>query len=107
MNPLSRISGAEFTGSSVGWLTVTDMAEHPITEDMDSVYIASGSSLVGDEDVDVVGWYGSYDVVAATELGAGGVVFVSDNEAFSYYAISFTDNDTFIERIITWLARDG
>jgi len=107
MNPLSSIFGAEFTGSSVGWLTVTDMAEHPITEDVDSIYIASGSSLVVDEDVDVVGWYGGYDIVAATELGAGGVVFVSDNEAFSYYAISFTDNDTFLERIITWLARDG
>jgi hypothetical protein len=35
------------------------------------------------------------------------VVFVADNEAFSYYAISFTDNDTFLERIIVWLARDA
>jgi len=106
MNPLSSLFGAEFTGSSVGWLTVTDMAEHPITEDVDSIYIASGSSLIVEEDVDVVGWYGGYDIVAATELGLGGVVFVADNEVFSYYAISFTDNDTFLERILTWLARD-
>ena len=30
----------------------------------------------------------------------------TNNEVFSYYAISFADNDTFLERIITWLARD-
>ena len=73
----------------------------------DSVYIANGSSLVAyGEDVDIVGWAGDLDIIAATESGLGGVVFVADNEVFSYYSISFSDNDTFLERIITWLARD-
>jgi len=105
MNPVASRFGATFSGSSIGSPMVTDMAVHPITEDVDSIYIANGSSLVVD-DAEVVGWYGGYDIVAASELGDGGIVFVSDNEVFSYYAISFADNDTFLERIITWLARD-
>ena len=107
INPLASMFGVEFTGSSVGTGTMTDLAAHPITEDVDSIYIANGGSLIADEDVEVVGWLGESEMIAAAELGLGGVVFVADNEAFSYYAISFTDNDTFLERIITWLARDG
>ena len=107
LNPLSSMFGVEFSGVYSGWYTLTDLTEHPITEDVDSIYIASGSYLNVDVESDVVGRYGSYDMVAANEMGAGGVVYVADNEAFSYYAISFTDNDTFLERIITWLARDA
>ncbi len=106
INPVAEGFGATFTGSSSGWFTITDLAVHPITTDVDSVYIANGGSLDVSDDAEVVGWYGELDMIAASEWGAGGVVFVGDNEAFSYYAISFTDNDTFLERIVTWLARD-
>jgi hypothetical protein len=106
INPLATMFGAEITGVSSGTYYVTDLSEHPITEDVDNVYISNGSSLRTTSEVDVVGRYYGVDMIAVNEVGAGAVVFVADNEVFSYYAISFADNDTFLERIVTWLARD-
>ncbi len=106
INPLASMFGAEITGTSSGYYMVSDLTEHPITEDVDGVYISNGSSLTITGDAEVIGRYEGLDLIAVSEVGAGGIVFVADNEVFSYYAISFADNDTFLERIITWLARD-
>jgi hypothetical protein len=114
MNPIAQRFGATFTGESTGWVRITDFTPgHPITGGLTSVSWPDGSLLaLQDDRIDVLARYQGRPAIAAERFGAGRVVFVSENEAFSRAGIEgFNDptgpeprsNERLLFNIAAWL----
>ena len=89
MNPIATQLGVQFLGYGgfIGWVGVDDWsAGHPVTDGVDSVFWAYGSTLsISDPEVEVLATYGGVPVYASRAYGQGRVVFAADNEIFASY----------------------